>query len=116
MHQYCVILWMSDELKEKKAIEYGTFGGNDSSNGDAIKARLGIGTAPTTGNIMNTKDVYGKRFCIPLDFELFTTIMPFHQSDLGLRIEYRLTLPTLTILYLVVIVLNHHHIQSQVWS
>ena len=64
--------WMRDELREEKAIEYGIIGTNNSSNKDAIKARLGIGTAPTTRNIMNAKDIYGKRFWIPLDFELFT--------------------------------------------
>ena len=44
----------------------------------------------------NTKDeaiagAYGNRFCIPLDFELLETHMPFYQAGLGDRLEYELT-------------------------
>ncbi|CAG2204431.1 unnamed protein product [Mytilus edulis] len=34
---------------------------------------------------------YGARFCIPLDFELLETHMPFYQAGLGDRLEYELT-------------------------
>ena len=34
---------------------------------------------------------YGNRFCIPLDFELLESHMPFYQSGLGDRLEYELT-------------------------
>ena len=51
---------MSNEFKEQKSIECRIIGNNDGSDGDSIKARLNIGTASTTENIMNTKDVYGK--------------------------------------------------------
>lgn len=36
-------------------------------------------------------DAYGNRFCIPLDFELLESHMPFYQSGLGDRLEYELT-------------------------
>ena len=35
--------------------------------------------------------VFGNRFCIPLDFELLETHMPFYQAGLGDRLEYELT-------------------------
>ena len=60
------------------AIERGIVGTSDSSNLAALKARLKIGDPPNSGDILNTMNVYGNRFSIPLDFELFTTIMPFH--------------------------------------
>ena len=34
---------------------------------------------------------FGNRFCIPLDFELLESHMPFYQSALGDRLEYELT-------------------------
>ena len=44
----------------------------------------------------NAKDqavaaAYGNRFCIPLDFELLETHMPFYQAGLGDRLEYEIT-------------------------
>ena len=36
-------------------------------------------------------DAYKNRFCIPLDFEILETCMPFYQSGLGDRLEYELT-------------------------
>ena len=34
---------------------------------------------------------FGNRFCIPLDFELLETHMPFYQDGLGDRLEYEIT-------------------------
>ena len=34
---------------------------------------------------------FGKRFCVPLDFELLESHMPFYQAGLGDRLEYELT-------------------------
>ena len=36
-------------------------------------------------------DAYKNRFCIPLDFELLESHMPFYQAGLGDRLEYELT-------------------------
>ena len=36
-------------------------------------------------------DAFKNRFCVPLDFELLETHMPFYQAGLGDRLEYELT-------------------------
>ena len=61
--------------------------------GDAnmIKHRAGAGNATANKGDQAIANAYGNRFCIPLDFELLETHMPFYQAGLGDRLEYELT-------------------------
>ena len=53
--------------------------------------RTGAGNATTDAEDEAIAKAYGKRFCIPLDFELLETHIPFFQAGLGDRLEYELT-------------------------
>lgn len=56
-----------------------------------IKHRVGAGNASANEGDQAIANAYGNRFCIPLDFELLETHMPFYQAGLGDRLEYELT-------------------------
>ena len=56
-----------------------------------LKHRIGAGDAAADTEDEAIAKAYGKRFCIPLDFELLETHMPFYQAGLGDRLEYELT-------------------------
>ena len=56
-----------------------------------IKHRAGAGNATANKGDQAIANAYGNRFCIPLDFELLETHMPFYQAGLGDRLEYELT-------------------------
>ena len=56
-----------------------------------IKHRVGAGNATPSSGDEAIANAYGNRFCIPLDFELLETHMPFYQAGLGDRLEYELT-------------------------
>ena len=56
-----------------------------------LKHRVGSGNASSDKEDEAVANVYKKRFCIPLDFELLETHMPFYQAGLGDRLEYELT-------------------------
>jgi len=59
---------------------------------NATKLRVGAGDGDQTVSADQAiSTAYGNRFCIPLDFELLETHMPFYQSALGDRLEYELT-------------------------
>lgn len=63
-----------------------------TGNRNATKIRVGAGDKNET--IVADKaiaDAFGKRFYVPLDFELLESHMPFYQSALGDRLEYELT-------------------------
>ena len=62
-----------------------------SKNDNMLKHRIGAGNASTDTEDEAVASVYGNRFCIPLDFELLESHMPFYQSALGDRLEYELT-------------------------
>ena len=53
--------------------------------------RVGAGNATADSEDEAIAKVYENRFCIPLDFELLKTHMPFYQATLGDRLEYDLT-------------------------
>ena len=88
---------MSKKLREDVAIERETVNTTDNSNLTAIQTRTEDVSNTPTNNLLNTKDLYGNKFAILLDFESFTTIMSFHQSGLGWRIEYRFTFALLSL-------------------
>ena len=54
-----------------------------------LKHRIGAGNADKEDEAI--AKAFGTRFCIPLDFELLETHMPFYQAGLGDRLEYELT-------------------------
>ena len=56
-----------------------------------LKHRIGAGNASSDKEDEAIAKAYGTRFCIPLDFELLETHMPFYQAGLGDRLEYELT-------------------------
>ena len=56
-----------------------------------LKHRVGAGNAGSDKEDEAIAKAFGTRFCIPLDFELLETHMPFYQAGLGDRLEYELT-------------------------
>ena len=56
-----------------------------------LKHRVGAGNASTDAEVQAIAGAFKNRFCIPLDFELLETHMPFYQAGLGDRPEYELT-------------------------
>ena len=56
-----------------------------------LKHRVGVGNATPDKEDQAIAKAYGNRFCIPLDFELLETHMPFYQAGLGDRLECELT-------------------------
>ena len=56
-----------------------------------LKHRVGAGNASTDAEDQAIAWAFKNRFCIPLDFELLKTHMPFYQAGLGDRLEYELT-------------------------
>ena len=66
--------------------------GIDKKGGNMLKLRVAAADgAATDAGDKAVADAYGNRFCIPLDFELLETHMPFFQSAFGDRLEYELT-------------------------
>ena len=56
-----------------------------------LNHRVGARNATADAGDEAIADAYKNRFCIPLDFELLESHMPFHQAGLGDRLEYELT-------------------------
>ena len=52
---------------------------------------VGAANASTVDEDQAIAAAYQSSFCIPLDFELLETHMPFYQAGLGDRLEYELT-------------------------
>ena len=56
-----------------------------------LNHRVGARNATADAGDEAIADAYKNRFCIPLDFELLESQMPFYQAGLGDRLEYELT-------------------------
>ena len=56
-----------------------------------LNHRVGARNATADAGDEAIADAYKNRFCIPLDFELLESHMPFYQDGLGDRLEYELT-------------------------
>ena len=56
-----------------------------------LKHRVGAGDKSSDKEDEAIADAYKNRFCIPLDFEILETHMPFYQAGLVDRLEYELT-------------------------
>ena len=55
-----------------------------------LKHRVGAANKGADKEDEAIADAYKNRFCIPLDFEILETHMPFYQAGLGDRLEYEL--------------------------
>ena len=56
-----------------------------------LKHNVGAGNASNDAEDQAITGAYKNRFCIPLDYELLETHMPFYQAGLENRLEYELT-------------------------
>lgn len=82
---HCYVdLWKS--LTERMNMAYQGIG-----KPNMLKHRVGAKDATADKEDQAIAKAYGNRFCIPLDFELLETHMPFYQAGLGDRLEYELT-------------------------
>ena len=82
--------WIPESVRRKKSFLTGTTGLTGGMTKKTLQLRLGIESTGTDGEKILSK-VYGKRFKIPLDFEMLTTAMPFNQYGLSERFSYSLT-------------------------
>lgn len=90
---YDVFSCYSDLWKTKRERDNAVYQGIDTSE-DQNVAKIRVGAEDKDETELADKaiaDAYGNRFCIPLDFELLETHMPFYQSALEDRLEYELT-------------------------
>ena len=63
----------------------------DSQTENAIKHRLNAGDKANNAKDQTVASIYDNRFCIPLDFEILESTIPFYQYGLGSRLTYELT-------------------------
>ena len=64
---------------------------DDSQTENAIKHRINSGDKANNAKDQTVASIYDNRFCIPLDFEILETSLPFYQCGLGSRLTYELT-------------------------
>ena len=82
---HCYVdLWKSPS--ERTNMAYQGIGG-----ANMLRHRVGARNATADAGDKAIADAYKNRFCIPLDFEILETHMPFYQAGLGDRLEYELT-------------------------
>ena len=82
---HCYIdLWKSPSERLNMAYQ-------GAGKANMLKHRVGAGNAGSDKEDEAIAKAFGTRFCIPLDFELLETHMPFYQAGLGDRLEYELT-------------------------
>ena len=53
---------------------------------NVLKHRIGAADAASNEEDKAIATAFGKRFCIPLDFELLESHLPFYQAGLGDRL------------------------------
>ena len=54
--------------------------------GNVLKHRIGAADAASNEEDKAIATAFGKRFCIPLDFDLLESHLPFYQAGLGDRL------------------------------
>ena len=85
-----VWLCYNDLWKTTKEREDAVYQGIENANTTAL--RIGAGNKSTSvAKDKAISDTFGNRFCIPLDFELLETHMPFYQGALSDRLSYEMT-------------------------
>ena len=82
-------LWMSREERQDAVLQGITtsFKGHTKN---AIKHRINAGDKVENGGDEALATAFGNKFCIPLDFEILESSMPFYQSGLSNRLSYEL--------------------------
>ena len=58
---------------------------------NAIKHRINAADKASNARDETVASIYDNRFCIPLDFEILESTIPFYQYGLGSRLTYELT-------------------------
>ena len=58
---------------------------------NAIKHRINAGDKAPNTRDETMASIFENKFCIPLDFEILESTIPFYQYDLGSRLTYELT-------------------------
>lgn len=84
--------WMPPPLTMSAVYQGISIEGSGSDNENLLALRINAGDKNVA--IKGDKaiaDAFGNRFCIPLDFELLDSHMPFYQSALADRLSYELT-------------------------
>ena len=63
----------------------------DGQTDNAIKHRINSGDKANNAKDQTVASIYDNRFCIPLDFEILESTIPFYKYGLGSRLTYELT-------------------------
>ena len=63
----------------------------DGQTENAIKHQINATDKANNARDQTVASIYDNRFCIPLDFELLESTIPFYQYGLGSRLTYELT-------------------------
>ena len=63
----------------------------DGQTENAVKHRINAGDKASNTRDETVASIYDNRFCIPLDFELLESTIPFYQYGLGSSLTYELT-------------------------
>ena len=63
----------------------------DGQTENAIKHRINAHDKASNTKDQTVASIYDNRFCIPLDFEILESTIPFYQYGLGSRLTYELT-------------------------
>ena len=63
----------------------------DGQTENAIKHRTNAGDKANDAKDQTVAEIYGSKFCIPLDFELLNSALPLYQYGVGSRLTYELT-------------------------
>ena len=77
--------------EKRNAIHQGIIS-NDRCTENCIKLRINAGDKNTSNSQDKTiADAYGKKFMIPLDFEMLDSAAPYYQAGLGNRLCYEIS-------------------------
>ena len=63
----------------------------DSQTINAIKHKINAGDKASNASDETVASIFDDKFCIPLDFEILESSLPFYQYGLGSRLTYELT-------------------------
>ena len=63
----------------------------DCQTENAIKHRINAGDKANNAKDQTVASIFDNKFCIPLDFEILETSLPFYQYSLSSRLTYELT-------------------------
>ena len=58
---------------------------------NAIKHRINAGDKASNASDETVASIFDNKFCIPIDFEILESSLPFYQYDLGSCLTYELT-------------------------